>query len=85
MRLKDGTFLLRVSTDPDTRAWQCLVRHLTSGRETHIRGGRAASAFVKACVLQAPVPTSTAKAEEVDTSKLTEDESDSGAQYGEET
>lgn len=48
--LKDGDYLLRLSTDTDVI--RCLVRHLASGREVYIQSGRGLPDFVKACLVQ---------------------------------
>jgi hypothetical protein len=51
VRVKDGTFLLRISTDVDTATERCYIRHIASGREAYVQGGPNLRAFVMACVL----------------------------------
>ncbi len=49
--LRDGNFLLRISTDASTSVQRCLIRHLASGREAYIQGGPHLRAFIRACLL----------------------------------
>src|SRR5262245_49550220 len=50
--LKDGSYLLRVSTGGKTRTTHCLVRHLESEREVHLQSGQRLPDFVRACLLR---------------------------------
>jgi hypothetical protein len=51
VRLRDGSFLLRCSTNGQTRAQRCLIRHIASGREAYVQGGANLRTFVKTCLL----------------------------------
>jgi hypothetical protein len=51
VRLRDGSFLLRISLDEDTSVQRCYIRHLASGREAYLQGGPNLRAFVKDCLL----------------------------------
>ncbi len=59
IRLREGTFLLRISTDERPGVVRCFIRHIASGRETHIQGGARLREFVKACLLDDTLPLST--------------------------
>ncbi|MBO0779039.1 MAG: hypothetical protein J2P37_09460 [Ktedonobacteraceae bacterium] len=57
--LKEGAFLLRVSTTTNRSAVRCLIRHIASGREAYVQGGSRLRAFVKTCLLaNSMTPTS---------------------------
>jgi hypothetical protein len=49
--LKDGSFLLRISMDPNASVVRCFIRHIASGREAHVQSGSNLRAFIKACLL----------------------------------
>ncbi len=51
VRLKKGSFLLRISRDEESSVERCLIRHLASGREAYVQGGPNLRAFVKTCLL----------------------------------
>ena len=51
LHIKDGTFLLRISTDMDTATVRCYIRHIASGHEAYVQGGPNLRAFIIACVL----------------------------------
>src|SRR5438132_10933711 len=59
VRLKEGTFLLRISRDESSSADRYMIRHLASGREAYIQSGPPLRAFVKACLLDDNSFTST--------------------------
>ena len=52
VHLRDGVFLLRISTDEHTQVPRCFIRHIASGREAYIQSGPNLRAFVKDCLLQ---------------------------------
>jgi hypothetical protein len=49
--LKDGAFLVRISTDAKTLVVRCFIRHIASGREAYVQSGPKLHAFVKECLL----------------------------------
>ena len=51
VRLRDGSFLLRMTTDEKASVQRCLIRHLTTGREIYVQSGPKLRAFIKACLL----------------------------------
>jgi hypothetical protein len=51
LRVKDGNFLLRCSTDEATSIIRCSIRHIASGREAYLQGGPNLRKFVQACLL----------------------------------
>lgn len=51
VRLRDGSFLLRITTDEKSSVQRCLIRHLASGREVYVQSGPKLRAFIKACLL----------------------------------
>jgi len=59
VRLKESSFLLRLSRDEGSSIERCLIRHIASGREAYVQSGLGLRAFVKACLLNddAPEPT----------------------------
>ena len=59
VRLKEGTFLLRVSRDEGTSVERCLIRHIASGREAYVQAGPRLRAFIKACLLEEREPKAT--------------------------
>ncbi len=52
VRLKKGTFLLRLSRDEGSSVERCLIRHIASGREAYVQAGPRLRAFIKACLLE---------------------------------
>jgi len=52
VHLRDGAFLLRISTDEHSQVERCFIRHIASGREAYIQSGPNLRAFVKDCLLQ---------------------------------
>jgi hypothetical protein len=52
VHLRDGTFLLRISTDEHSRVERCFIRHIRSGRQAYIQSGPNLRAFVKDCLLK---------------------------------
>jgi hypothetical protein len=50
--LKEGAFLVRISTDAKTSVVRCFLRHIASGREAYVQGGPKLRAFVKDCLLR---------------------------------
>jgi hypothetical protein len=52
VHLRDGAFLLRISTDEHSQIERCFVRHIGSGREAYIQSGPNLRAFVRDCLLQ---------------------------------
>ena len=61
--IRDGSFLLRVTTDANTGAERCYIRHIASGREAFVQGGPNLRAFITACVLQSKPPSSSTENE----------------------
>ena len=55
--LKEGTFLVRISTDAKTPVVRCFIRHIASGREAYIQSGAKLHAFVKDCLLKSDETT----------------------------
>ncbi len=51
VRLTETSFLVRATVDEQQRVHRCLIRHLGSGHEAYLQGGRGLSAFIKACLL----------------------------------
>jgi hypothetical protein len=51
VHLRDGAFLLRISTDEHSQVARCFIRHIASGREAYIQSGPNLRAFVKDCLL----------------------------------
>jgi hypothetical protein len=51
VHLNDATFLLRISIDNNAALIRCLIRHLTSGRESYIQSSTQLQAFVISCLL----------------------------------
>lgn len=51
VRLRDGSFLLHITTDEKSSVQRCLIRHLASGREVYVQSGLKLRAFIKACLL----------------------------------
>jgi hypothetical protein len=52
VHLKEGSFLLRISTAQNGSVLRCFIRHIASGREAYIQSGPNVRAFIKACLLQ---------------------------------
>ncbi len=52
VQLRDGVFLLRISTDEHSQVPRCFIRHIASGREAYIQSGPNLHDFVKDCLLQ---------------------------------
>jgi hypothetical protein len=59
VRLKEGSFLLRISRDKGSSIERCLIRHIASGREAYVQSGRRLRAFVEACLLEDTEPKPT--------------------------
>jgi hypothetical protein len=59
VRLKEGSFLLRISRDKGSSVERCLIRHIASGREAYVQSGRRLRAFVEACLLEDTEPKPT--------------------------
>ncbi len=57
VNLRDATFLVRISIDRDVSLLRCLVRHLTSGRETHVQSSTQLEAFILSCLLEDDTPS----------------------------
>jgi len=51
VRLKDASFLLRISIDAKSSVTRCYIRHIASGREAYMQGGSKLRTFVKTCLL----------------------------------
>ena len=51
VQLRDGSFLLRCSTNGHTKAQRCLIRHIASGREAYVQVGSGLRDFIKSCLL----------------------------------
>lgn len=51
VHLNRGSFLLRISRDERSSVERCLIRHLASGRETHIQSSKKLREFIKDCLL----------------------------------
>ena len=51
VHLKEGSFLLRISTAQKGSVLRCFIRHIASGREAYVQSGPNLRAFVKACLL----------------------------------
>ncbi len=51
VHLNDASFLLRISIDNNAALVRCLIRHLTSGRESYIQSSTQLQAFVISCLL----------------------------------
>ncbi len=60
VHLRDGAFLLRISTDEHSQVERCFVRHIASGREAYIQSGPNLRAFVKDCLLNSEKTEATA-------------------------
>jgi hypothetical protein len=52
VRLDQGTFLLRIFNLQEGAVQRCFIRHIASGREAYVQGGKNLRSFVKACILQ---------------------------------
>ena len=52
VHLKEATFLLRISIDAKASVTRCYIRHMTSGREAYVQGGKKLPAFVKDSLLR---------------------------------
>jgi hypothetical protein len=52
VRLDQGTFLLRIFNLEDGVVQRCFIRHVASGREAYVQGGKNLRSFVKSCILQ---------------------------------
>lgn len=59
VQLREGSFLLRISTDEQAGIERCLIRHIASGRETYVQGSLSLREFVKLCLLDDNPPTPT--------------------------
>ena len=59
VRLKKGSFLLRVSRDEGSSVERCLIRHIASGREAYIQSSKKLREFIKGCLLDGNTTTST--------------------------
>ena len=57
VRLKEGTFLLRISSNKSSSVERCLIRHLASGRQAYVQGGSQLRKFVKTCLLDSTEST----------------------------
>ncbi|GAC1346965.1 MAG: hypothetical protein NVS4B7_17820 [Ktedonobacteraceae bacterium] len=55
--LKEGVFLVRISTDAKTSVVRCFIRHIASGSEAYIQSGAKLDAFVKDCLLKSDETT----------------------------
>jgi hypothetical protein len=51
LHLNAASFLLRISTVAKAPVTRCYIRHMASGREAYVQGGKKLRAFVKACLL----------------------------------
>ena len=51
VHLKEGSFLLRISTAQKGSVLRCFIRHIASGREAYVQSGPNLRAFVKASLL----------------------------------
>ncbi len=56
VRLRDGSFLLRISAENEASLLRCFVRHIASGREAYIQGGAHLRTFIKSCLLSDQEP-----------------------------
>ena len=54
--LKEGVFLMRISTDAKTSVVRCFIRHIASGSEAYVQGGPKLRTFIKACLLNGAPP-----------------------------
>jgi hypothetical protein len=52
VRLADGLLLLRVTAHERGALYRCYVRHIASGHEIALQGGRGLRAFVAECLLE---------------------------------
>jgi hypothetical protein len=52
VRLDQGTFLLRIFNLQEGAVQRCFIRHIASGREAYVQGGKNLRSFVKACIQQ---------------------------------
>jgi hypothetical protein len=59
VRLKKGSFLLRISRDEGSSVERCLIRHIASGREAYIQSSKKLREFVKDCLLDSDTTAST--------------------------
>lgn len=50
--IKDGAFLLRLTTDTKTKVERCTIRHIASGREAYVQGGQKLRTFINDCLLR---------------------------------
>jgi hypothetical protein len=51
VRLRDGSFLVRIVVDEITAVQRCFIRHIASGREAYVQGGPNLRAFIQECLL----------------------------------
>jgi hypothetical protein len=51
VRLRDGSFLVRIVVDESTAVQRCFIRHIASGREVYVQGGPNLGSFIQACLL----------------------------------
>ncbi len=51
VRLRDGSFLVRIVVDDTTNVQRCFIRHIATGREAYVQGGPNLRAFIQACLL----------------------------------
>ena len=56
VHLKDGTFLLRISSDAKSLVERCMIRHLASGNEAYIQGSSHLRKLVTDCLLDSIAP-----------------------------
>lgn len=54
--LKEGVFLMRISTDAKTSVVRCFIRHIASESEAYVQGGPKLRTFVKTCLLGSSKP-----------------------------
>jgi hypothetical protein len=52
VNLRDAAFLVRISIDRDVSLLRCLIRHLTSGRETYVQSSTQLESFILSCLLE---------------------------------
>ena len=51
VQLRDGSFLIRCSTNGRSSIQRCLIRHIASGREAYVQVGPGLRDFIKTCLL----------------------------------
>jgi hypothetical protein len=52
VRLRDGSFLMRISIDAKASVLRCFIRHIASGSEAYVQGGPKLRTFVETCLLR---------------------------------